>query len=90
MKMNNLNLIANYLFNNPGARYSEITKMLCRIKAKPWHNGMFSRYFTRPNRFTRNIRYAERLWEKTPCGGWMLTLKGMSYVTGEANVSTTA
>ena len=35
MKINNLNMIANHLFDNPGARYSDITKMLCKQKGKP-------------------------------------------------------
>ena len=90
MKINNLNMIANHLFDNPGARYSDITKMLCKQKLKPWHRGMYSRYFSIWQRWSvmkpvnpkapGNRQYAHRLWEKTPCGGWMLTLQGMTYV----------
>ncbi len=91
--MNNLNHIANYLFDNPGARYTDITKMLCAKKDKEWSSGMYCRYFTEPTSFgwyrtsntrTRTgageMRYAHRLWAKTPCGGWMLTLEGYGYV----------
>ena len=80
-KLNNLNRIANHLFSEPGARYSDLTKMLCREKGKLWHRGMYSRYFSRTSSFCRTeVSYADRLWEKTPCGGWMLTMKGYGYV----------
>ena len=76
--MNNINRIASHLFNDPGARYSDLTKMLCREKGKLWHRGMYSSYFcARPY---YQSQYAGRLWEKTPCGGWMLTMKGYGYV----------
>ena len=91
--MNNLNHIANYLFENPGARYTDATKMLCAVKGKEWHGGMYCRYFTEPcslrwyykeNTRTKTgageMRYAHRLWKKTPCGGWMLTIEGYGYV----------
>jgi len=91
--MNNLNHIANYLFENPGARYTQITRHLCEKKSRAWGPGQYCRYFTEPCSFgwsrTDNtnarttageMRYAHRLWEKTPCGGWMLTLEGYGYV----------
>ena len=90
--MNNLNHIANYLFENPGARYTQITRHLCEKKNRTWGPGQYCRYFTEPGSFwgSRNntktktgageMRYAHRLWEKTPCGGWMLTLEGYRYV----------
>jgi len=91
--MNNLNHIANYLFENPGARYTDITQMLCAKKDITWTRGHYCRYFAEPTSFgwyrkenTRKktgageMRYAHRLWEKTPCGGWMLTLEGYGYV----------
>lgn len=94
--MNNLNRIANYLFENPGARYTSVTKMLCATKGKGWHRGMYCRYFTEPSslRWTYKentktktgageMRYAHRLWSKTPNGGWMLTIEGYGYVKPE-------
>ena len=78
--MNNLNRIANHLFSEPGARYSDLTKMLCREKGKLWHRGMYSSYFSARHFRTASCQYAGRLWEKTPCGGWMLTMKGYGYV----------
>jgi hypothetical protein len=80
-KLNNLNIIANYLFNNPGARYTELTRHLCEQKNKAWGPGQYCRYFTRPIYYTRSApQYAHHLWSKTPCGGWMLTLEGYAYV----------
>jgi len=84
MKMNNLNIIANYLFSNPGARYKQITQHLCKQKSREWGPGQYCRYFTDPI-YKGDVRYAHRLWSKTSCGGWMLTLKGMCYVTGDIN-----
>ena len=89
--MSNLNIIATYLFNNPGARYTELTRHLCAVKNTDWGPGQYCRYFTEPSslRWGRNtrtktsagdMRYAHRLWKKTPCGGWMLTLEGYGYV----------
>ena len=77
--MNNLNIIANYLFSNPGARYTQITKHMCKEKRKRWTKGQYTRYFADPI-YKGDTRYAHRLWCKTPCGGWMLTLKGYGYV----------
>lgn len=80
-KLNNLNIIANYLFSNPGARYTELTQHLCEQKNKAWGPGQYCRYFTNPIYYTRSApQYAHRLWSKTPCGGWMLTLEGYGYV----------
>ena len=84
--MNNLNIIANYLFSNPGARYTQITKHMCRENKKKWTKGQYCRYFTEPVSYRsrwkkcKETRYAHRLWCKTPCGGWMLTLEGYGYV----------
>jgi len=77
--MNNLNIIANYLFSNPGARYTQITKHMCKENGKRWTKGQYTRYFADPI-YRGDTRYAHRLWCKTPCGGWMLTLEGYGYV----------
>ena len=78
--MNNLNIIANYLFDNPGAGYSDITRHLCSEKGKTWTRGQYCRYFTVPI-YRDEMRYAHRLWIKTKPNGWVLTAQGMGYVT---------
>lgn len=80
--MNNLNHIANYLFENPGARYTDITKMLCTKKGVRWTRGHYCRYFTHPARWNKTAAvYPGNLWVHAPGGGWMLTIKGYGYVT---------
>jgi hypothetical protein len=92
--MNNLNHIATYLFENPGARYTDITKMLCAKKGIPWTRGHYCRYFAEPtsihwdrkgNTKTKTsageMRYAGYLWCRAPGGGWMLTIEGYGHVT---------
>lgn len=79
-EMNNLNIIANYLFDNPGARYSDITRHVCDERGKQWHRGHYIRYFSNP-RYMMGREYAGRLWCKTPDDtGWMLTIEGYGYV----------
>ena len=78
--MSNLNIIANYLFSNPGARYTAITRHLCEQKGRVWGPGKYCRYFSNYH-YQEGPEYAHRLWCKTPCGGWMLTLDGYGYVT---------
>ena len=79
--MNNLNIIANYLFDNPGARYTDITRHLCAEKDKTWTRGQYCQYFIKPYyRCDRSSIYRDKLWTK--CGkGWILTVHGMGYVT---------
>ena len=74
--MSNLNIIATYLFNNPGARYTELTRHLCTVKNTGWGPGNYH--------YQEGPRYAHRLWEKTTCGGGMLTLEGYGYVKEQA------
>ena len=81
--MNNLNIIATYLFDNPGARYTELTRHLCAVKNNNWGPGKYCRYFSNYH-YQDGPRYAHRLWKKTPCGGWMLTLEGYGYVKESA------
>ena len=78
--MNNLNIIANYLSDNPGARYSDITRHLCFEKGRVWTRGKYSRYFSKTF-LKEDTQYAHRLWRKMPEGGWVLTLEGLQYVT---------
>ncbi len=78
----NLRFIADYLLENPGARYTELTKALCEFRGRGWDKGAYCRYFTYPSRWNTSATcYPDNLWEKTPCGGWMLTVKGMGYAT---------
>ena len=63
--MNNLNIIANYLSDNPGARYSDITRHLCFEKGRVWTRGKYSRYFSKTF-WKEDTQYAHRLWRKMP------------------------
>ena len=80
VKINNLNIIANYLIDNPGARYTDITRHLCFEKGRAWSRGQYCRYFTTPI-YSDETRYAHRLWVKSGTGGWVLSAQGMAYVT---------
>ena len=77
----NLRFIADYLLENPGARYTEITKALCAYRGRGWDRGVYCRYLTIHPPWNTGTTYPDNLWEKTPCGGWMLTIKGMGYAT---------
>ena len=78
--MNNLHIIATYLFDNPGARLTDITRHLCDVKGRPWTRGHYIRYFSNGRHMTGR-RYANLLWCKTPDdAGWMLTIEGYGYV----------
>jgi hypothetical protein len=78
----NLRFIADYLFDNPGAGYTNITKALCEYKDTPWTRGHYCRYFTVPSNWCNATTYPDNLWyREATTGGWMLTLKGMGYVT---------
>lgn len=81
--MNNLNIIANYLFDNPGARYSDITRHLCFEKGRVWTRGKYSRYFSKTF-WKEDTQYAHRLWTRAN-KGWVLTLDGLQYVTKNVN-----
>jgi len=80
MKINNLNIIANYLFDNPHARYTDVTRHLCFEKGRVWNRGKYSRYFSKTF-WKEDTEYANRLWAKSESGGWVLTALGMGYVT---------
>ena len=88
--MNNLNLIANYLFDHPGAQVADITEHLCDMNgvhpsgpAASAQRRRYSQYFNYPPKISRRRRqYVGHLWCETPDGtGWMLTLEGYGYVT---------
>lgn len=78
----NIDFIAQYLYEKPGARSGEIRDALARsrgMKAAP--PGWLTDYFYRGRRGTK---YAGRLWERVyednPRCGWRLCLEGYSHV----------
>ena len=67
----NINFICQYLYDNPGARYTAILRALCEHNRVPFSRGQYSTYFCK-----RDIRVNGWPWQK--CGkGWMLTPIGM-------------
>ncbi len=80
--MTNLNIIADYLFENPGARFTDITQHLCKVKGKAWSRGFYSRYFSIGAGYQSRTEYAGVLWRKSSImQGWMLTPRGLLYTT---------
>lgn len=67
----NINFICQYLYDNPGARYTAILRALCEHNRVPFKSGQYSTYFCH-----RDIRVNGWPWQR--CGrGWMLTPIGM-------------
>ena len=67
----NINFICQYLYDNPGARYTAILRALCEHNRVPFKRGQYSTYFCH-----RDIRVNGWPWQR--CGrGWMLTPIGM-------------
>ena len=67
----NINFICQYLYNNPGARYTAILRALCKHNRIPFERGQYSTYFCH-----RDVRVNGWPWMK--CGkGWLLTPDGM-------------
>ena len=75
--MTNVQFIASHLFENPGARYSEIIRALCTHKGKTYRSGQYSSYMTTS---LGGPRIAGRYWRRLPAGGWVLTLEGLTKV----------
>ena len=77
--------ITQYLAQNPGSRYTDLTKAICKFRGKTWHRGMYVRYFSKYQHYTWNPNgdnwpctiYPGRLWEKYE-GKWYLTPKGQA------------
>jgi hypothetical protein len=76
----NLQFIANYLHQNPGARVTHVLNALCRHNGKPEKRGMYTRYFSSSWTIDKKDRYPGRYWQKIG-KGWILTLGGMGLVT---------
>ena len=77
--------IIEYLAKNPGSKYSDITKAICKFRGKAWTRGHYSRYFTTYQAYTWHDNgetypqtiYPGRLWAKYE-GKWYLTPRGQS------------
>ncbi len=78
--------ITQYLAQNPGSRYTDLTKAICKFRGKTWHRGMYVRYFSEYQAYTfcpdKDTSYPQtiypgRLWEKYE-GKWYLTPKGQA------------
>ena len=89
--MNNLQFIATYIHNNPGARYTEIIRHLMLWKGHSAEaiahvRGQYSRYFTKiySPYSSDSYEYHGDLWvkvnPKNRQSGYKLTPKGMDYV----------
>ena len=94
--LSNLEFIATYIFNNPGARRKDIVRELMIYKwghvptdivVRGWGSSYFTgaRYSPSPgDRRFRWSRYGGRLWKlvdiKKPTSGYLLTEDGLKYV----------
>ena len=88
MNMNNLQFIATYIHNNPGARYTEIIQHLMLWKGFSANaiarvGGQYSRYFS-SGCYVPRPWYKGKLWVKTDPSnrksGYILTPAGREYV----------
>ena len=69
----NVDFICWYLYNNPGARYTEVLRALCTRNRTEYHRGQYSNYF---NSGSGSNGHVGKLWSRVG-PGWMLTLDGM-------------
>ena len=87
---NNLNFIATYLYHNPGARYTDILKALCRWKGVSYRPGRYTCYLSDFWHGPLAGRYRGKLWHKQGRrggkGGYLLTLEGMTKVVLDMNM----
>ena len=92
--LSNLEFIATYIFNNPGARRKDIVRELMIYKwghvptdiaVRGWGSSYFTgaRYCNETQRFRRD-RYGGKLWKlvdiEKPTSGYLLTEDGLKYV----------
>ena len=89
--MTNLNIIANYLFENPGARCTDITRHLCKVKGKTWSRGYrqgTGLHWSPCSLVCQDgCEHAGELWRKSSVmQGWMLTPEGLLYTTPRDDV----
>lgn len=79
----NVRLIASYLWEYPGARTSDIRRMMFVANGVPMSK-FSSGYYTYPFRnsqgyYDKRTPMKGRFWEKRD-GGWYLTQQGLAYV----------
>ena len=82
--------IIQYLAQNPGSRYTDLTKAICKFRGKEWHRGMYVRYFSEYQSYTWNPNgdnwpctiYPGKYWAKESDGKWYLTWFGQ-LIAGE-------
>ena len=70
----NVDFICWYLYQNPGARYTEVLRALCERNGIEYTPGQYSHYF---NSGFAGGGYVDSLWTRVG-RGWMLTLDGMA------------
>ena len=77
--------IIQYLAQNPGSRYTDLTKAICKFRGKEWHRGMYCRYFSEYQAYTfcpdKDTSYPQTIypgkyWAKDSDGKWHLTWSG--------------
>ena len=74
----NIDFICWHLFHNPGARFSQILRALCRFNNVPYRSGQYSDYFTSHGETGRRcVGPTRSLWQKVG-PGWLLTLDGLA------------
>ena len=69
----NVDFICWYLYQNPGARYTEVLRALCERNRVEYKPGQYSHYF---NSGFGGGGYVDSIWTRVG-PGWMLTLDGM-------------
>jgi len=81
--------IIQYLAQNPGSRYTDLTKAICKFRGKTWHRGMYVRYFSEYQAYTycpdKDTSYPQTIypgkyWAKYSSGKWYLTPQGAQLV----------
>jgi len=89
--MSNIEFIATYVFNNPGARYSEIMRALHQWRKddgwsgdRSWGNRYLNRYRSKYQSDYNDV-YWRLLDNSNPRGGYVLTSRGMGYVRPEVS-----
>tara|TARA_Y100000592_G_scaffold99790_1_gene177231 strand:- start:815 stop:1078 length:264 start_codon:yes stop_codon:yes gene_type:complete len=75
----NLRFIANYLYANPGSRYTDILRALCEFRGKEYNRGMYCEYFRSSGPKWLRLGYGTTHWKKE-AGVWWLRPKGMVHV----------
>ena len=78
-KGDNLRFIANYLYKNPGSRYTDILRALCKYRGKEYRRGLYNEYFRSGGPWWKTRGYGTTHWKKE-MGVWWLLPGGMEHV----------